>query len=132
MPYLSHYTETLQTQLFNSTGAFFAFSQKQFDEGGQPGVTYASLGAGMICPKDNIDVLVTGLAEIRENGIKLDIEANGLKAIIHREFANHEAQITMDITDTVDALEDYPGITSETIQAEWSEFFQHCIDNDYF
>ncbi len=132
MTYLSHYTETLQTELFNSTGAFFAFNQKQLDEGTQPGVTYASLGAGMICPKDNIDDLVSGLAEIRENGIKLDIEANGLKAIIHRELANHEAQITMDIADTADALEGYPGITSETIQAEWEEFFQHCIDNDYF
>ena len=132
MPYLSHYTETLQTELFNSTGAFFAFSQKQFDEAKQEGIKYASLGGGMICPSDNIDALTGGLDSITTDGIKADIAANGLKVIIHRELANHEAQITCDISDTVDALTDYPGITRETIQAEWKDYFQHCVDNDCF
>jgi len=86
----------------------------------------------MICPIDNIDALTSGLDSITADGIKADIAANGLKAIIHRELANHEAQIACDISDTVDALTDYPGITRETIQAEWKEYFQHCVDNDYF
>ena len=132
MPYLSHYTETLQTELFDSTGTFFAFSQKQFDEAKQEGINYASLGRGMICPIDNIVALTSGLYIIITDGIKADIAANGLKAIIHRELANHEAQITYDISDTVDALTDYPGITRETIQAEWKDYFQHCVDNDCF
>jgi len=86
----------------------------------------------MICPSDNIDALVTGLDNISTDGIKADIAANGIKAIIHRELANYEAQIVMDISDTVDALAEYPGITRETIQDEWKEYFQYCVDNDYF
>ena len=132
MNYLSHYIEAQQTELFNSTGAFFAFGDKQFDEAKQDGVKYVSLGAGMICPKSNVDTLTSGLSEISTAGIAADIAENGIKAIIHRELANHEAQITCDIEDTVGALFDYPGITRETVQAEWSEYWQNCIDNDCF
>jgi len=132
MFYLSHYTNELQTELFNSTGAFFAFSQKQFDEAKQEGVKYTSLGGGMLCPSDNIDALTNGLDSITADGIAADIKANGLKAIIHRELANHESQISMDISDTVSALADYPGINEESILAEWKEYYQNCIDNDYF
>ena len=133
MNYLSHYTENLQTELFKSTGAFFAFSDKQFEAGKAAGpIRYVSLGAGMICPKANVKTLIDGLDSINTNGIAADIAENGIKAIIHRELSNHEAQITMDISDTVDKLSDYPGITRETIQAEWKEYFQMCVDNDYF
>ena len=132
MKYLSSYTENLQTELFNKTGAFFAFSKKQFEDKKVEGVKYSSLGAGFICPIDNVNALTDGLESIHTNGIALDIAENGLKDIIHRELANHEAQITCDISDTVEALEDYPGITRETIQAEWKEYFKHCVANDYF
>ena len=40
-------------KLFKDTGAFFAFSNEQVDEQKQEGVKYVSLGAGMICPKEN-------------------------------------------------------------------------------
>lgn len=132
MKYLSNYTENLQTELFNSAGAFFAFSQKQFDEKAVKAVKYASLGSGMICPKVNIDALINGLDSINTNGIAADIAENGIKPIIHRELANHEAQITGDIDDTVAKLADYPGITRELIQGEYPAYFQHCVDNDYF
>lgn len=132
MKYLSNYTENLQTKLFNSTGAFFAFSNKQFDEAKQDGIKYVALGAGMICPKPNVNTLINRLDEINTNGIAADIAENGVKAIIHRELTNHECQITMDISDAVDKLVDYPEVTRETVQAEWSEYWQHCIDNDYF
>jgi len=133
MKYLSNYIESKQTELFNSTGAFFAFSDKQFNEGRAPGpIKYVSLGAGMICPKSNVKALLRGLSRINEEGIKADIAENGIKAIIHRELANHECQISMDISDAVDKLADYPGITEETVQAEWPEYFQNCVDNDYF
>lgn len=132
MPYLSHYTEQAQTDLFNKMGAFFAFSQDQFDERKIEGVVYTSMMAGLVCPKNNADALFQELDNIIQSGIASDIAANGLKKIIHRELANHEAQISMDIESTVHALSGYPGITRETIQAEWREFFQHCIDNDYF
>jgi len=132
MKYLSHYTEVKHSELLAATGAFFAFSPKQFHKAKRVGpVKYASLGAGLVCPSVNAAELVKGLGTINAEGIAIDIAENGLKAIIHRELANYETQITGDITNTVEALEDYP-ITREDIQREYTPFYQHCIDNDYF
>ena len=133
MKSLSHYTETLKTELFKSTGAFFAFNAKQLEESRAPGpIRYSSLGSGLIVPHINASALIDGVAAINAQGIAADIAENGLKGIIHRELGNHEAQITNSIEDTVDALADYPGITRETIRAEYREFYQYCVDNDYF
>jgi hypothetical protein len=52
MKYLSNYVEAAQTKLFNETGTFFAFSNKQYDDQAKAGIEYASLGAGIICPKE--------------------------------------------------------------------------------
>lgn len=116
MKTLQNYIEAAQTKLFNDTGAFFAFSNKQFDEGKKEGVKYASLGAGLICPTDKAQMLVDGLESIIKSGIAQDIAENGIDKIIARELANYEAFYTYEIDDTVDALEDY-GITREQVQA---------------
>jgi len=131
MNYLSNYTDEKMTALFNRTGTFFAFSNKQFDEAKTDDVKYTSCGAGMICPTDNVDTLMTGLETIHSAGIAADMAENGAKAIIHRELANHEAQICGSIESTLDALAGYP-ITREDVQAQWVEFYDHCVDNDYF
>ena len=131
MNYLSDYTSEKQTQLWNDNGAFFAFSKKQLNEEKKEGVVYVSLGMGLIAPKENASKVIEGLESINTEGIKQDISENGIKAIIHRELANYEAQITGDISDTVQALEDY-GITREQVSAEYPAYFQFCIDNDYF
>ena len=131
MNYLSDYTSAKQTQLWNDNGAFFAFGQQQLDEKKQEGVVYVSMGSGLIVPKENASKILKGLESINTEGIKQDITENGIKAIIHRELANYEAQITGSISDTVDALEDY-GITREQVREEYNAYFQHCIDNDYF
>jgi DNA-binding transcriptional regulator YhcF (GntR family) len=107
MKYLSDYIQQPQTALFDELGAFFAFSNKQFDEAKKEGVKYVSLGMGMIVPTDNARELVTRLDEIQKEGIKQDIEENGKKAIIRRELFNHECFYTNDITDCVEKLEDY-------------------------
>ena len=131
MKYLSHYTEKAQTKLFKECGAFFAFSQDQFKEKAKKDVKYVSFGAGLICEKQHEDKLADGLNSIQAAGIKQDIKENGIKAIIHRELATHEAQITYDITDTVDALEGY-GITEDQIRAEFSEYLDYCNKHDCF
>jgi hypothetical protein len=131
MNYLSDYTSAKQTQLWNDNGAFFAFSKKQLDEEKQEGVVYVSMGSGLIVPKENASKILKGLESINTEGIKQDISENGIKAIIHRELANYEAQITGSISDTVEALEDY-GITRLQVREEYNAYFQHCIDNDYF
>ena len=131
MKYLSHYMESARTDSFNRAGAFFAFGNEQFKERQVKGVKYYNLGAGLICPKDTADELIDDLDNISKAAIKQDIQENGKKGIINRELANHESQITMDITDTVAALDGY-GITQEEIQAEFKSYYQMCIDNDYF
>jgi len=131
MKYLSDYTNDKQTALFSETGAFFAFSGKQFEEAKVDGIKYVNLGAGMICPKDNVTKLIDGLDSIQKEAIKQDIEENGVKAIIHRELGNHECQITMDYDEVVQLLKPYD-ITEEQVIAEWNEFWQKCVDNDWF
>lgn len=120
MKYLSDYIANAQTDLFERLDIFFAFSDKQFLEGlektGRPKTDYASLGMGMLCPKENVEEAIHGLKQIVVRGIKQDIEENGLEAIIDRELANHEAWYTGEIDSTVDALEDYPEISVEMIQ----------------
>lgn len=131
MKYLSDYMQEKQTALFNETGSFFAFSQKQFDESKNEGVKYVDLGAGLICPKENVDKLVNGLEQIAKDAIKQDMEENGKVAIIHRELANHECQISMDITDVINTLSDYP-ITKKEIAEQWTVYFKQCLKNDCF
>ena len=131
MNYLSDYTSAKQSQLWNDNGAFFAFSKKQLNEEKKEGVVYVSLGMGLIAPKENASKVIEGLESIHTEGIKQDISDNGIKPIIHRELANYETQISGDISDTVEALEDYE-ITREQVREEYNAYFQHCIDNDYF
>ena len=82
----------------------------------------------MICPKDTTEELLKGLENINKLGIEKDVKENGIKAIIHRELANHEAQITYSIEDTVYALSGYP-ITKDDIRAEFREYMDYCVKN---
>jgi hypothetical protein len=120
MKYLSNYTEAAQTELFNETGAFFAFSTKQFNEAKKEGVTYVDLGAGLIAPKEQSKKLMDGLAEIQQKGIELDLKENGKKNIILRELGNYECFYSYDIDPCCDALEQY-GITREEIATVFNE-----------
>lgn len=115
MKYLSHYVEAAQTKLFNETGTFFAFSDKQYDDHAKEGIEYVSLGAGIICPKENVNALTTGLETINAQGIAQDLAENGKDGVIERELHNYEAFYVGSIRDTLDALADY-GITSEEIR----------------
>ena len=115
MKYLCTYMEDKQTALFEETNTFFAFSQKQFNEGKKEGITYINMGAGMLTDKRYVKKLIEGLEKIYKDSIQEDIKENGINAIIKRELANHEAWYTMDIQDTCDKLEDYP-ITKKQIK----------------
>lgn len=120
MKSLSSYTNDALTQLLNEAGAFFAFSQQQFEEKRKEGVQYSSLGAGLIAPRESVASVVDGIAKITKTGIEKDIEVNGRRAIIKRELMNHECFYTGDITDCVEALEDY-GIDQDEIKAVYRE-----------
>ena len=120
MKYLTDYTEARLTALYTETGAFYAFSTKQFEEQKKEGVKYMSLGGGTICPEATAERLVAGTESLLADGIAADLAENGKAAIINRELANHEYTYTCDITDTVSALGGY-GITEEEVQAETAE-----------
>lgn len=66
MKYLSHYLEEAQTKAFEKAGAFFAFSNSQFDEKKKDGVKYVDMGAGLICPKENMVTLARELNQATE------------------------------------------------------------------
>ena len=107
MKYLQDYREDKQTALFDSTGSFFAFSMKQFNEAKKEGVKYTNLGAGLICDSNHVTELVEGLDAINKAAIKQDIADNGIDGIIIRELYNHEAFYTMDIYDTFQTVKQY-------------------------
>ena len=116
MKYLTNYIEDKQTELFNATGAFFAFNKEQYEAEAKKDVTYTTLPFGMICPVNQADYLIAELSNIHEQGIAADLAENGIENIVKRELSNHEAYYTYDISDTCDSLSSY-GITREQVQA---------------
>ena len=116
MKSLSDYIQDKQTALFDETGAFFAFSNAQFEAKRQPDTVYCGFDGGMVVPKANAKKLLDGLAAIVDEGIAQDLAENGREAIIRRELANYECDYTGDITDCVEALERYD-ISAEEINA---------------
>lgn len=128
MKYLQDYMEKEQSAAIKDCGAFFAFSVKQFEEKRVEGVTYADMGAGLICPKDNAKKLSEAIDEIYEKGIALDMEENGKKNIIWRELANHECQIVGNSVACIEALMDYP-IEITEINDEWKAFYSKYLNS---
>ena len=118
MKYLSDYIDPPMTAIYDDIGAFFAFSNEQFDEAKKDGVEYSSLGSGLICPKGKEEELINRLDKVFSDGIKQDLEENGKEGVIIRELYNHEIFITWDITDTVRALEGY-GITEKEVEEQF-------------
>jgi len=103
--------------VFENAGAFFAFSDDQFNESAKlPPAEYCALPGGLICPKVNVKTLHSEMNRIQSEGIAQDLAENGKDAIIRRELYNHEIGITWDTRDTVLALQDY-SISEEEIEA---------------
>ncbi len=125
------YVEEGQTKVFEETGAFFAFNDKQMKEKTVEDVVYVNMGGGLICPKANASTLVDKIHENRKEGIQKDLKDHTVEDIIWREFANYECQIRGDFTDAQEALEGY-GIEAQKFREEWLKYYQHCVDKDYF
>lgn len=58
---------------------------------------------------------MTALDTIQDEGIKLDIQENGIDNIIKRELQNYECYYTGDISNAVGFLQQYE-ITEEQVQ----------------
>ena len=131
MKYLNDYTQDAISKVMDDNGGFFAFSDSQFDENKKEGVTYCHLYGGLIAPKESANTIIFALDEATQRGIKQDVKENGIKAIIWRELANYESQISRTCEDTIDALSDYPTTKGEIVK-EFKLYMTHCIDNDLF
>ena len=127
MKNLQSYQEDRQTALFDQTGAFFAFSNEQFNEKSQKGTKYVNCRHGMFCPKEHFDTLFDGLDTILKKAIQQDIKENGKDAIIRRELINYESFYTMDYSDAFAALKPY-GFTEADVKAV---FNKECMAIDW-
>ncbi len=126
MKYLSDYTKDAISKVLKDNGAFFAFSNKQFDEQKQPGVKYAGLVGGLVCPVDNKQTVLDEVERVNTEGIKQDVADHTVRQICWREFANHEIQFTGDLQPIYDTLLLYP-IGKEEIDRQYDKYYAHCI-----
>ena len=117
--------------LLTANGAFFAYTEQQYNDEALPGVDYKRLYAGMLCPSDNVKTVMNGLDSLSDEKTQYELSNNTLKDIIWDSLANYECQISGDYSDAIDALKPY-GITEDDIKTEWPSYYQNCIDNDYF
>jgi len=117
--------------LLTANGAFFAFTEQQYNEEAVPGVEYKRLYAGMLCPADNAKKVINGLDSLSHEKTQWELANNSLKTIVWDALANYECQISGDYSDVIEALKVY-GITEDVIKKEWPAYYQNCIDNDYF
>ena len=131
MKYLSNYTEEKTSKTLKENGAFFAFSNKQFNENKKEGVKYVRLYSGLIAPEENVKKILNELDKINKEGIKQDIKENSIRNIIWREFQNFECQFEMNPERALESLEDYP-ITKERINKEFKKYYNYCIKNDMY
>lgn len=125
MKYLSDYMEQAQTELFNKTNTFFAFSDKQFKEQYTEGIKYVDMGQGMITPTEYVKEVIETLHTIYHKAMAQDLKENGIEGVIKRELENHETYYTNDLEPAMEALKDYPEITQKDIikvyQRKWNE-----------
>ena len=127
-----HYNiDTEINELLTKNGAFFAFSAQQYNAEALPGVEYKRLYAGMLCPSNNVKTVMNGLDSLSDEKIQYELSNNTIKVIIWDALADYECQISGDYDDAYEALKPY-GITEDQIKAEWSSYYQNCIDKDYF
>jgi hypothetical protein len=137
MPYFSHYLRDAQSKAFADNGAFFALSDKQFNEKKVEGVEYVDMGGGLICPKGKSATLRSQLDEAVRNAVDMDIAENGMEKIARREYFNYESQITMDTSNAMGALyahkERYPDLfTNEAIEKVFSKCWKEALKRDMF
>ena len=118
-------------ELLIKNGAFFAFTEQQYNAEALPGVEYKRLYAGMLCPSNNVKTVMNGLDSLSNEKTQYELANNTIKTIIWDQLANHETQISGDYSDACEALKVY-GITEDAIKKEWLSYYQDYINNDYF
>lgn len=120
MKTLNYYTDSQVTKAFEDNGAFFAFSNAQFDEKKKPGVKYQRLHSGCLCPVENVDLLINQLDSIYKEGKKQLLKENSIENLIKHELENHECYYTGSYADALDVLKEYD-VTEEQVRKIYNE-----------
>ena len=127
----AYYAEKELSNLWEKNGAFFAFSQSQFDEAAEEGIRYKVLSSiGLYIPVDNVATVLNGMEAIQKNEIERDIKGNGLRSIIIRELYNYECFYTWDYSNAIEALEPY-GVTEEQVYKIFREEMENINFDNY-
>lgn len=102
-----------QTELMETYGVFYAFSDKQFTESSKPNTEYVRLQYGAYCPRDVRDDYITARNNIMhgfEDAVRLHVDRG---AYIKYQLANHEAYLTYDISEALELAQCYWPDTTE-------------------
>lgn len=108
-------TDDLISEAIENNGAFFAFSDKQFEESQKPNTKYMNMGAGLICPSNNAMKLKNEIDAIIKNKIQKELQEHTPEYIIEKTLCDYECYYTGDVSDAVDSLK-ANNITREQIE----------------
>ena len=128
MKYLSDYTKEPLAILLNKYNAFFAFSDKQFNEGKKEGVKYVSRSAGLFHEAGKTKEFDLEYSAMIKTAILRDLTEHGKNNVIERALSNYECYYTYEIDDAVEALKDY-NITRKEIQEVFNKNKQNHLDD---
>ena len=112
---LSSYTDQPITELFNKYGAFWAFSNQQFETAKQDQIEYVKFWGNCFCNKETAKEFIAEYHLIFENQKKLFLHENSREDIIKYELANYECYYTGEIEEAFEVLQQY-GISYNEVQ----------------
>jgi len=108
------YTQDKIRTVFKDMGAFFAFSNRQFNEARQEGIEYVALDAGLVVPKGNEQETLARLEQINKEAVSAFLKDHDKESIILDSLRNYECFYTGDISDCVDEMKDF-NITEQEV-----------------
>lgn len=130
---ITNIMQKYQTKVYKKYGVFCAFNKKQFNEGINSHFgKVADIGGGTYCPSIFADKVVDQLNAIYYKAIAIVQATNTKKDIIWYELGNYETQLTGDVSEVISKLADFKDITKEDIMREYRDYYDHCVDNNYF
>lgn len=112
---LSSYTDQPITELFNKYGAFWAFSNSQFNEAKKDNIEYVTFWGNCFCDKTTVKLFINEYHSIFEQQKNLFLLENKKEDIIKYELANYESFYTGEIEEAFEVLKQY-GFTLEEVK----------------
>lgn len=133
------YVQQKHSELFESLGCFFAFSNEQFKEGYDKAkvekpVKYVQIGAGLFCPKPNVDSLLNGMKNIekqwkedRKASEKIKLQFIGIDSWNRPIFKDPNAKVYFG-----DVCNLFNGDATETEVLKKITIYDLCYFGDHF